>query len=242
MGAYTALSGRLKGIYAGTKELEADVRKRGEELMNYRSEFLDMLNAQRILAAVSDENMEAVLRYVTGIVNKTLAEIFKSDTRKITLKKRLFAGTRPHIIVELTNGEGVTLDMNLQSGTGLSQVVSGLYTLCLIEIRKGWRLIVFDERFSGLHSEAKKILSEIIKIFAEGGFQFMFVEYYLNDMGKLYNIEKPGNEAKIYPMGDKEYKDSDVYIFSGSPDMSVLDDSLPDEEVEEDMVSETVIS
>ena len=118
--------------------------------------------------------------------------------------------------------------------------MSGLFLICLVEIRKGRRFVIFDERFSGLHKEAKQVLSEIIKIFAEGGFQFMFVEYALNNIGKIYNIEKPGDEAKAYSMDGKEYNDSDVFIFSGNADLSVLDDDFV-EEPEEGLIEEKQI-
>ncbi len=240
MGMYAGALGGLKRDLILKKEMEEKVEKLGVELDKYRQDYLDMMNAQRLLSTVSDDNTEATLNFITGVVNKTLSEIFRSDVRKISLKKKLFAGAKPHIVVELTNGTGETLDMNLQSGTGLKQVVSGLFLICLVEIRKGRRFVIFDERFSGLHKEAKQVLSEIIKIFAEGGFQFMFVEYALNNIGKIYNIEKPGDEAKAYSMDGKEYNDSDVFIFSGNADLSVLDEDYV-EEPEEGLIEEKQI-
>ena len=118
--------------------------------------------------------------------------------------------------------------MSIQSGTGLRQIVSVLFVICLIEVRKGRRLLILDERLSGLHSEAKRILSEIIKIFSEGGFQFIFVEYSLNTLGKLYNVEKPGNEAKVYALDGVEYSNDDVFLFS-DVDLSLLDNDYIEE-------------
>jgi hypothetical protein len=241
MGMYASALGSLKRDLTMKNTLEEKRKKLNDQLSIDRQEYLDMISAMKLLSTVSDDNTEATLNFITGVVNKTLAEIFKSDTRKIVLKKKLYGQTKPHIVVELTNGNGETLDMNLQSGTGLKQVVSGLFTICLVEIRKGRRLMVFDERFSGLHKEAKAILSEIIKIFAEGGFQFIFVEYSLNDIGKIYNIEKPGDEARAYALDGAEYNDSDVFIFSDRPDLSLLDGNYS-EDPEEDLVSEKVIS
>lgn len=241
MGAYAGAIGSLKRDLAIKKELEEKVRKLSDELSKAETDYMDMVTAQRMLSAVSDSNTEATLKFITGVVNKTLAEIFKSDTRKIVLKKKLFGGAKPHIVVELTNGKGETIDMSMQSGTGLQQVVSGLFIVCLVEIRKGRRLIVFDEKFSGLHKEAKAILSEIFKIFAEGGFQFIFVEYSMNNIGKLYNVEKTGDEAKVYSLDGTEYNDEDVYIFSGQPDLSILDDETIDEATEEGLESEVYI-
>ena len=119
--------------------------------------------------------------------------------------------------------------MSIQSGTGLRQIISVLFVICLIEVRKGRSLLILDERLSGLHKEAKRILSEIIKIFAEGGFQFIFVEYALNDLGKLYSVEKPGNEARVYPLDGVEYHDEDVFLFT-DVDLSLLDAGYVDED------------
>lgn len=235
MGAYASTIGWMKRDLDLREELEVKVKNLSEKLDSLRQDYIDMVDAQRILATIADDNTEATLSFITGVVNKTLSEIFRSDTRKITLKKKLFAGTRPHIVVELTNGRGEVLDLSLQSGTGLKQVVSGLFLICLVEVRKARRIVIFDEKFSGLHKEAKRVLSEIIKIFAEGGFQFIFVEYGMNDIGKIYNVEKIGEESKVFALeGGQEYDDSDIFLFSENPNIE-LDESYDEsEEVEEE--------
>lgn len=201
--------------------LKDSINKNKEKLKKAQEDFVDLQNAQKVLSTVSDDNTEATLLFVSGVINKALAEIFKGDTRRIYLNKKLY-GSKPHIVVELENSKGERLDMSIQSGTGLRQIVSVLYVICLIEVRKGRRLLLLDERLSGLHSEAKRILSEIIKIFAEGGFQFIFVEYSLNNIGKLYNVEKPYDEAKVYALDGVTYSNDDIFLFS-DVDLSILD-------------------
>ena len=181
----------LKRDLKDKEKLEKRVSDRKKELAKAQQDYINLLNAQKLLSTVSDDNTEATLLFVSGVINKALAEIFKGDTRRIHLSRKLYGGNKPHIVVELENGKGEKLDMSIQSGTGLRQIVSVLFVICLIEVRKGRRLLILDERLSGLHSEAKRILSEIMNIFAEGGFQFIFVEYSLNTLGKLYNVEKP---------------------------------------------------
>lgn len=235
MGAYASTIGWMKRDLDLREELEVKVKSLSEKLDSLRQDYIDMVDAQRILATIADDNTEATLSFITGVVNKTLSEIFRSDTRKITLKKKLFAGTRPHIVVELTNGRGEVLDLSLQSGTGLKQVVSGLFLICLVEVRKARRIVIFDEKFSGLHKEAKRVLSEIIKIFAEGGFQFIFVEYGMNDIGKIYNVEKIGEESKVFALeGGQEYNDSDIFLFSENPDIELDENYDESEEIEEE--------
>lgn len=225
---YANVISGLKRDLQDKKKCEEILTKRRSELIESQRMYVNLINTQKLLSAVSDENTEATLQFVSGVINKALAEIFKGDTRRIYLTKKLHGGTRPHIVLELENGKGEKLDMTIQSGTGLRQIVSVLFVICLIEVRKGRRLVILDERLSGLHKEAKRILSEIIKIFAEGGFQFLFVEYTLNDLGKLYIVEKPGEEAKIYSLDGKEYHDEDVFLFT-DVDLSVLDEGYVDD-------------
>lgn len=213
------------------QKLEKRVAERKRELVKAQQDYVNLLSAQKLLSTVSDDNTESTLLFVSGVINKALAEIFKGDTRRIFLSKKVYGGCRPHIVVEMENGKGEKLDMSIQSGTGLRQIISVLFVICLIEVRKGRRLLILDERLSGLHFEAKRIFSEIINIFSEGGFQFIFVEYNLNTLGKLYNVEKPGNEAKVYALDGIEYSNDDVFLFS-DVDLSLLDDTYVEDEEE----------
>lgn len=226
---YSSIIMGLKRDLKDKERLEKRVADRRKELADAQKRYVDLLNAQKLLATVSDDNTDSTLLFISGVVNKALSEIFKGDTRRIHLTKKLYAGSKPHIIVELENGRGERRDLTVQSGTGLRQIISVLFVICLIEVRKGRRLVIFDERLSGLHKEAKRIMSEILKIFAEGGFQFVFVEYSLNDLGKLYSVEKPGNTAHIYPLDGKEYNDEDVFLFS-DVDLNVLDKDYKEED------------
>lgn len=222
------------------KELERKLEMLRTSLREQNSNYLDHLNAQKLLTTVSDDNTEAVLDFITGIVNKTLGEIFVNSERRIYLKKKLFAGSKPHIVVELL-ADGNVREFSLQSGNGLQQIVSLLFTICLIEIRKGRRLLIIDEKLFGLHKRAKKIMSEILTLFAEGGFQFIMVEYGINDIGKIYNVEKPGDIAKVYSLDNGiEYNDESVYLFTeGMQDMD-LSETIEDER-EKDLVGEVTI-
>lgn len=211
------------------EKYEKRVLKGREELAKAQQDYVNLLNAQKLLSTVSDDNTEATLLFVSGVINKALAEIFKGDTRRIYLSKKLYGGYKPHIVVELENSKGERLDMSIQNGTGLKQIISVLFVICLIEVRKGRRLLILDERLSGLHSEAKRILSEILNIFAEGGFQFIFVEYNLNTLGKLYNVEKPGNEAKVYALDGMDYSNDDVFLFS-DVDLSLLEEDYVEDD------------
>ncbi len=235
-GFYSTVIGSLRKDLDNKKNL----LKKREHLLNSlkesQSTYVRMINAQKLLSSVSDDNTEQTLSFITGMVNKVLAEIFPNSVRRIQLTKKLYAGSKPHISVVLVNGEGIELELDLQEGDGIKQIVSIMYVICLIEIRKGRRLLILDERLNGLHARAKKVLAEILKIFSEGGFQFIFVEYSLNDLGKIYNIEnRNGKSVPVFVEGG--YSDDLVYL--DEADLSVLDKDYDDRE--EDLEEERVL-
>ena len=224
-GFYATQVGAIKRALTDKKRLEKRQNALYNELKETQSLYINMLDAQKLLSTVSDENTSKTLDFITGMVNKVLSEMFTTDTPHIVLTKKLYAGCKPHINVELIDGSGNSLDMALQSGTGISQVVSFMFAICLIEIRKGRRLLIMDERLNGLHKEAKRILSKVIEIFAKGGFQFIFVEYGLNDIGKIYNVEKRGDESHIVSL-EKGQEYTDDTVFLGDVDLSIVEDKV----------------
>lgn len=206
----------LRNKYETAKTLKDKIDNLTLKLREMNILYTDMLEAQQLLTTVSDSNTTAVLDYITGIINKTLGELFPHDTRRIYLEKTMYREQHAHINITLQGTNGVTRDLELQSGTGIRQVISFLFQLCLIEIRKGRRLLIADELLSGLHPEAKRVISDIIQIFAEDGFQFVFVEYGLDKLGKIYLVEKPNNIATVHTL-DGVYN-NEVFVFNRPPE------------------------
>lgn len=206
----------IEQSYKQAQDIKANIDVLTTKLNDMNIQYVNMVEAQQLLTTVSDANTTAVLDYITGIINKTLGELFPHDSRRIYLEKTMYQGQHAHINIKLTGTNGKTRDLTLQSGTGLRQVISFLFVLSLIEIRKGRRLLIADELLSGLHPEAKRITTDIIKIFAEEGFQFAFVEYGVNDLGKVYLVEKPGAVATVTPM-DGVYN-NEVFVFNRPPE------------------------
>lgn len=219
----------IEQSYKQAQDIKANIDVLTTKLNDMNIQYVNMVEAQQLLITVSDANTTAVLDYITGIINKTLGELFPHDSRRIYLEKTMYQGQHAHINIKLTGTNGKTRDLTLQSGTGLRQVISFLFVLSLIEIRKGRRLLIADELLSGLHPEAKRITTDIIKIFAEEGFQFAFVEYGVNDLGKVYLVEKPGAVATVTPM-DGVYN-NEVFVFNRPPEE--VDLSLHVEEADE---------
>ena len=210
-------------------EVRARIDAMLKQLGDMNTQYANMLEAQQLLTTVSDENTTTVLDYITGIINKTLGELFPHDSRRIFLKKSMYQGQHAHITVQLTGTNGKVRDLTLQSGTGLRQVISFLFVLCLIEIRKGRRVLLADELLNGMHPVAKQLVCNIIQIFAEEGFQFIFVEYGVNSLGRIYLVEKPGEIATVTPM-DGKYND-EVFVFNRP--VEDLEPGVFEEETEE---------
>lgn len=219
----------IEQSYKQAQDIKANIDVLTTKLNDMNIQYVNMVEAQQLLTTVSDANTTAVLDYITGIINKTLGELFPHDSRRIYLEKTMYQGQHAHINIKLTGTNGKTRDLTLQSGTGLRQVISFLFVLSLIEIRKGRRLLIADELLSGLHPEAKRIVTDIISIFADEGFQFAFVEYGVNDLGKVYLVEKPGAVATVTPM-DGVYN-NEVFVFNRPPEE--VDLSLHVEEADE---------
>lgn len=216
MSQYTAQVMELEAQYNQVQTIKAKVDALVKKLEDMNNQYVVMLEAQQLLTTVSDENTRVVLDYITGIINKALGELFPHDTRRIYLEKTMYRGQHAHINIKLTGSNGRTRDLQLQSGTGLRQTISFLFVLSLIEIRKGRKILIADELLSGVHPTAKGILMDVIKIFAEEGFQFVFVEYGVNDVGRMYIVEHPHDKSIITPI-DGKYN-NEVFIFNRPPE------------------------
>lgn len=230
MSQFTSAILGLQQNYNNAKEIQAKIDALAKKLEDMNNKYIVMIEAQQLLATVSDDNTKAVLDYMTGIINKTLGELFPHDNRRIYLDKQLYRGQHAHINVVLTGSNGKKRDLTLQSGTGLRQVVSFLFVLCLIEIRKCRQLLVLDEMLSGLHPVAKEIVMDVVQIFAEEGFQFAMVEYGVNSVGKIYLVEKPDKIATVAPF-DGVYN-NELFVLNRPPENVDLSFRVNEEEVE----------
>lgn len=220
MSSYSNFISNLEYQVNKRDETLKELEEKSKTLREMEVKLANMFEASSLLATVSDDTTTSVLDFITGVINKALAEIFPYDTRRVYLEKKLHAGTHPHIVVILETGDGHKRNLTLQSGTGIRQIVSFLFTISLIEIRKGRRLLIMDELLSGVHEEAKKIILDIVQIFAGEGFQFVMVEYGVNDTGKMYLVEKPGKTATLTPL-DCAY-DNQVFLFNKPEDLDIV--------------------
>ena len=82
------------------EEIAKDLEEKGKTLE-------DMIRAATILGNVADENTQRVLTKITSVINSSLAEMFKQDKRKISIKQIMYRNVYPHFVVELETEEGI---------------------------------------------------------------------------------------------------------------------------------------
>lgn len=191
--------------YTSKEKIKSQLEEIAAELEQKDKSLDEMIRAATLLGNVADENTQFILGKITGVINSALGEMFKEDKRRISLKQVMYRNVYPHFIVELETEDGIKRTFK-QSGTGLAQVISFLFTVCLIDARKGRKLVVMDELLNGLHPNAKIIIKNLIKVLSDK-FQFVIVEYGV-DIGKQYEVVKNSSVAEVIPyQGEAYYKD-----------------------------------
>lgn len=210
----------VEGYYHQTVS-DYEARKTAEEkrlsYLNEASEIYEKIGvyegANKLLNAVSDKTLGAMLNTVTSAVNNVLAEMFRNsgDTYEIRLVKGLYAGRIAHMKLELMQN-GNPRDLNLQSGDGIKQVISFLFITLLISVSGGRRLIIMDEVLNGLSPEAAEgAVAALFKTFAKNGFQFIMVDQgrynpgsAIDDITEYVTIVKNDSTSRVFAAGELE--------------------------------------
>lgn len=175
------------------------------EIQEKAQQLDEMIRAAAILGTVADEHTQFFLRRITDTINDALGGIFKDDKRRVYITQIMYHNSHPHFILELETEDGIKRSFK-QSGTGLGQIVSFLFTVCLILARKGRKIIVMDELLNGLHPDAKEIIKYVIYTMQEkNNVQFVIVEYGM-DIGKQYQVVKNSSIARV-----SEYENGTYY-------------------------------
>lgn len=183
---------KLRDTYS---QLKAEVDTLSKEISDGCATLDVMVKAATILSSVSEDCTNQVLKAITDVINKSLGVLFPDDPKTIEIAHSIYRETHPQYTLVLRTQNGVARAFN-QSGTGLAQVISFLFTACLIDARKGRNIMVMDELLNGLHPSAKGIVRDIMLALStrpHDPFQFVIVEYGV-DIGKQYEVRKSGGK------------------------------------------------
>ena len=210
----------VEGYYHQTVS-DYEAKKAAEEkrisYLNEASEIYENIGiyegANKLLNAVSDKTLGAMLDTVTRAVNNVLGEMFRNsgDSYEIRLVKGLYAGRIAHMKLELMQN-GNPRDLNLQSGDGIKQVISFLFITLLISVSGGRRLIIMDEILNGLSPEAAEgAVAALFKTFAKRGFQFIMVDQgrynpgsSIDDITEYVTVVKNESTSRVLTEGELE--------------------------------------
>lgn len=182
----------------GYANLKSEIEELSKIVKTDTKTLEDMIKASAILASVSEENTRVILDNIKMTINKSLEVLFPLDPKTIDIQKSMYRDTHPHYTITLTTSNGVARTFD-QSGTGLGQVISFLFTVCLIDARDGRKIMVIDELLNGLHPDAKAIVGNLMTALTRrphNPFQFICVEYGL-DIGKQYEIKKDTDKTGL---------------------------------------------
>lgn len=192
-------------LVSQTKALREEIEKNNADLQTY-------VCACNLLGEVADETTQDTLNKISAVINKALGVLFPNNSRSVRISKTMYREVHPHFNVELLTDDGTVRSFK-QSGTGLAQVVSFLFTICLIDARGGRKLLVMDELLNGLHPTAKWIVKDLMTAVSDR-FQFIVVEYGM-DLHKEYVVQNENGLATVEPYeGDTYYQDINAELSS----------------------------
>lgn len=192
--------------YKERKSQKATLTAHVENLEYKKQQIAEELDKQRracmLISQLSDNTMMEMLNSIKDVINKAMGVIFKDNIRSIDIVPELYKNEYPHFIVKLYTANGTERSFR-QNGAGLSQIVSFLATICMIDAKGCRKVLVMDEILNGVHPEALECIYTIMKS-VEDRFQFVCVEYGF-DIGKQILVENKNDTAKVTELTEPYY-------------------------------------
>lgn len=203
----STLTARVQGIRHNYDAKVKTKDKLQELLEQYQKGYMNfdiIIETQRILSTVADENTTRVVNFIENIINKALLQMYPAGDYYIEVKKSLRGGVNPQMDVVLYTSDGKSLDLEDQAGDGISRIVSLLFSLCVIELQGVRKFVAVDEVLNGFHEDSLVIVKSILTMFVRGGFQFIMSEYDILDMGTIYEAQKHKTYSELIRLGDAQ--------------------------------------
>lgn len=174
------------------------IRQKGSNIALLKS-------AANLLSQVMDQGLANAVSFITEVINDALRKVFPRDIKKIKLELSPYNASHPQLNLVLMTKQGLRR-LKTQEGTGLKQIISVLYIMCLIFLGGGRKFVFLDEVLDGLHEDAMEIMDTLLDIFVSDlGFQIMLAEhgYPVGENTNPYYIIKTENgsvfvEADVY--------------------------------------------
>lgn len=186
------------------KAIEKQVMSLADKKMQIAEEMDVQKRACMLISQLSDKAVADMLSNIKTVINKALQVIFKGNIRSIDIVPEMYKNQYPHFNVKLYTANGTERSFR-QNGAGLSQIVSFLATICMIDAKGCRKILIMDEILNGVHPTALACIYAIMES-VEDRFQFMCVEYGF-DIGKQILVTNKNDTAKLTVLNTPYYAD-----------------------------------
>lgn len=193
------------------------IEQKRKEINDLQKDLELYAQACNIMGTVANSVTRETLDTIRDVINRALLILFPNNHREVQITSRQYKKVYTHFIVELKTETGSVRSFKV-SGSGLSQVISFLFLVCLVDARGGRKLIIMDEILNGLHPSAKGIIYDIIMALNKR-FQFVIIEYGL-DIGKQYMLQNDHGNVTVTALDStkKYYRDIADHLFDDDTD------------------------
>lgn len=203
-----------KALAKRIDEVTQNIKMTEEECTIYK-------DAIEVLRQVSDQSVHESYAFISKSVNAALNRIFPQE-RRIELREYT-KGNHPQLEIILQVEGGKERSLKLNTGRGLTQIVSFLSILSIIVITKSRKILVIDEILSGLSARSRRIIADIMWNFTTIGFQFIINEHgFIPKGAKVYHL---ANETGVGYIKNEYIEKHGMYLGTQAITYDALDET-----------------